>query len=146
MSVATVIYEEFSHRPTNTVARMYCGGLTVQVPEEPPCAGSSPRFSALPYLYRIGELFSGSSATISVCFLQGSEKRRGALSEPGSAESSSADSWESSYVPRTELGRKLLRIRINAIAGGLELLTEDEVLEGIKRRRGEGRNDDTHLR
>jgi len=141
MSVITIICEELSHRPTNTVARIYCGGLSTQLPDEPARECSIPFLPGLAHQYGMDELSSGSSTTIAFCFLQGSRENRSGLS--GLA---SADSWESSYVPRTELGRKLLRIRINAIAGGLELLTEDEVLEEIKRRRGEGRNDDTHLR
>lgn len=50
----------------------------------------------------------------------------------------SVSDWESSeFVPRTKLGMKLLKIRKNAIAEGVELLGDDEVLEEIRRRRGE---------
>jgi hypothetical protein len=50
----------------------------------------------------------------------------------------SASDWESSeFVPRTKLGRKLMKIREKAIAEGIELLGDDEVLEEIRRRRGE---------
>jgi len=45
--------------------------------------------------------------------------------------------WEARFTPRTELGEKLLAIRNKAIAKGMKLLTEDEVLEEVKRRRGE---------
>jgi len=41
------------------------------------------------------------------------------------------------FVPRTPLGRKLLSLRIRAIKAGMKLLTEDEVLEEVRRRRGE---------
>ena len=36
---------------------------------------------------------------------------------------------------RTELGRKLFRLRQEAIANGMRLLTADEVLEEVARRR-----------
>ncbi|MFP4033200.1 MAG: hypothetical protein ACLFTV_16710, partial [Desulfococcaceae bacterium] len=50
----------------------------------------------------------------------------------------SVSDWESSeFVPRTKLGMKLLEIRKKAIAEGIELLGDDEVLEEIRRRRGE---------
>ena len=41
------------------------------------------------------------------------------------------------FVPRTELGRKLLALRNQAIQAGMKLLTEDEILEEVRRRRGE---------
>lgn len=41
------------------------------------------------------------------------------------------------FVPATPLGKKLLALRENAIAEGMELLNEDEILEEVKRRRGE---------
>jgi hypothetical protein len=41
------------------------------------------------------------------------------------------------FMPRTDLGKKLLSLRNQAIARGMRLLTEDEVLEEVKRRRGE---------
>jgi len=41
------------------------------------------------------------------------------------------------FVPRTPLGRKLLSLRIRAIKAGMRLLSADEVLEEVKRRRGE---------
>jgi len=41
------------------------------------------------------------------------------------------------FVPRTPLGKELAYLRNHAIASGMRLLTEDEVLEEVKRRRGE---------
>lgn len=41
------------------------------------------------------------------------------------------------YVPRTPLGRKLLEIRKRAIQAGMKLLSVDEILEEVRRRRGE---------
>jgi len=44
--------------------------------------------------------------------------------------------WKSDYVPRTPLGRKLLALRAKAISAGMELLSEEEVLEEVRQRRG----------
>ena len=44
--------------------------------------------------------------------------------------------WESAYVPRTPLGKKLLALRAKAVSAGMEILSEDEVLEEVRRRRG----------
>lgn len=41
------------------------------------------------------------------------------------------------FVPRTPLGRKLLSLRIQAIQAGMKLLSVDEVLEEVRKRRGE---------
>lgn len=41
------------------------------------------------------------------------------------------------FVPCTSLGKKLLSLRIRAIEAGMKLLSADEVLEEVKRRRGE---------
>ena len=41
------------------------------------------------------------------------------------------------FIPRTPLGRKLLSLRIRAIEAGMRLLNADEVLEEVRRRRGE---------
>jgi len=46
------------------------------------------------------------------------------------------------FVPRTAFGRKLLSLRKRAIASGMQLLSEDEVLEEVRRRRGETNNDE----
>jgi hypothetical protein len=42
-----------------------------------------------------------------------------------------------SYVPRTELGKRLLALREEAIANGLPLLTVAEIRNEMARRRGE---------
>ena len=41
------------------------------------------------------------------------------------------------FTPRTELGKRLSVLRTKAVLGGMKLLSEDEVLEEVKRRRGE---------
>lgn len=41
------------------------------------------------------------------------------------------------YIPRTALGERLLALRNKAIAKGMRLLSTDEVLEEVARRRGE---------
>lgn len=40
------------------------------------------------------------------------------------------------FVPKTVLGKKLLSLRNKAIISGMKLLSEDEVLEEVKHRRG----------
>lgn len=49
------------------------------------------------------------------------------------------------FVPRTTLGRKLTSLRRRAIASGMRLLSEDEVLEEVRRRRGELEYDEADL-
>jgi len=49
------------------------------------------------------------------------------------------------FIPRTPLGEKLLSLRKKAIRAGVKLLTEEEVLEEIKRRRGELENNEADL-
>jgi len=44
-------------------------------------------------------------------------------------------------IPRSDLGRKLLELRKRAIDEGMRLLSADEILEEVRRRRGE-QNDD----
>ncbi|KUK98958.1 MAG: Uncharacterized protein XE11_2819 [Methanomicrobiales archaeon 53_19] len=56
-----------------------------------------------------------------------------------------ADSWEEHYTPRTELGKILLALRKRAIGKGLRLLTAEEVLEEVRRRRGERGNEETDI-
>jgi len=41
------------------------------------------------------------------------------------------------YHPRTALGKSLMALRTKAIANGLPLLNADEIIEEIRRRRGE---------
>lgn len=49
------------------------------------------------------------------------------------------------FVPRTPLGKKLLSLRTRAIAAGMRLLSADEVLEEVKRRRGELGDDEADV-
>jgi hypothetical protein len=49
------------------------------------------------------------------------------------------------FVPRTALGRKLLSLRTRAIEAGMRLLSADEVLEEVKRRRGELRGNEADV-
>lgn len=44
------------------------------------------------------------------------------------------------YAPRTALGEKLVSLRKKAVAAGMRLLSEDELLEEVRRRRGELEN------
>ena len=45
--------------------------------------------------------------------------------------------WETGFTPRTELGKRLYALRAKAVSSGMKLLSEEEVLEEVKRRRGE---------
>lgn len=49
------------------------------------------------------------------------------------------------FIPRTNLGRKLLELRKRAIDEGMQLLSEDEVLEEVRRRRGEENTNEAHI-
>ncbi|MGC8660215.1 MAG: hypothetical protein ACP5U1_14210 [Desulfomonilaceae bacterium] len=49
------------------------------------------------------------------------------------------------FIPRTNLGRKLLELRKRAIDEGMRLLSEDEVLEEVRRRRGEENTNEAHI-
>jgi len=49
------------------------------------------------------------------------------------------------FVPRTPLGRKLLSMRIRAIEAGMRLLSADEVMEEVRRRRGELEDDEADV-
>ena len=49
------------------------------------------------------------------------------------------------FVPRTEFGKRLVAMRIKAIAAGMRLLSEDKILEEVNRRRGELEEHDTDL-
>lgn len=46
-------------------------------------------------------------------------------------------SFDRRFVPRTPLGKRLAALRAEAIASGMKLLSQDEVLQEVKRRRGE---------
>jgi len=45
--------------------------------------------------------------------------------------------WETVFTPRTDLGKRLYALRTKAVIAGMKLLSEEEVLEEVKRRRGE---------
>ena len=53
--------------------------------------------------------------------------------------------WEMEFTPKTELGKKLYALRMKAIASGMKLLSQDEVLEEVRRRRGEPAENETNL-
>jgi hypothetical protein len=53
--------------------------------------------------------------------------------------------WETGNSPKTALGKRLLALRSKAISAGMKLLTEEEVLEEVKRRRGELEDDEANL-
>lgn len=53
--------------------------------------------------------------------------------------------WETGFTPQTVLGKKLISLRNKAIAAGVQLLSEEEVLEEVKRRRGELEGDEADL-
>ncbi len=53
--------------------------------------------------------------------------------------------WEIGFIPRTALGKTLVTLRAKAIAAGMRLLNEDEVLEEVKRRRGEFEDNEANL-
>jgi hypothetical protein len=53
--------------------------------------------------------------------------------------------WKTEFTPRTEFGRRLCALRNKAIAAGMKLLSAEEVLEEVKRRRGEINADETNL-
>lgn len=53
--------------------------------------------------------------------------------------------WETVFTPKTELGRRLYALRTKAALAGMKLLSEEEVLEEVKRRRREIENDETDL-
>lgn len=53
--------------------------------------------------------------------------------------------WESDFVPKTALGKRLLELRNKAVAAGMRLLSEDEILEEVRRRRGEIKDDEKNL-
>jgi len=47
--------------------------------------------------------------------------------------------------PRTALGKRLADLRSRAIESGMKLLSKDEILEEIRRRRGETDNNEANL-
>ncbi|MBI5197839.1 MAG: hypothetical protein HZA19_04430 [Nitrospirae bacterium] len=57
----------------------------------------------------------------------------------------SLQSEQTVFIPRTALGGKLLALRNRAIESGIKLFTEDEVLEEVRRRRGEIEDNETDV-
>jgi hypothetical protein len=53
--------------------------------------------------------------------------------------------WVGGFIPRTDLGKRLVALRNKAIAAGMLLLDEDEILEEVRRRRGEIEGDEADL-
>lgn len=53
--------------------------------------------------------------------------------------------WKTVFTPRTDLGKRLYTLRAKAVDAGMKLLSEEEVLEEVKRRRGEFEEDEKYL-
>lgn len=53
--------------------------------------------------------------------------------------------WVDGFIPRTDLGKQLVALRSKAIAAGMLLLDEDEILEEVRRRRGEIKGNEADL-
>ena len=53
--------------------------------------------------------------------------------------------WKTVFIPRTDLGRRLYALRNKAIVSGMKLLSEEEILEEIKYRRGEIEEKESNL-
>lgn len=77
----------------------------------------------------------------------------GAVGSPVGPEASTSQTtqvlWEGEaqrWVPRTDFGRRLLALRQEAIRSGVRVLTRDEVLEEVRRRRGELDDEEADLR
>jgi len=49
----------------------------------------------------------------------------------------SSSRWDAVIMPRTDLGKRLHDLRAKAVAAGMKLLSEEEVLKEVKYRRGE---------
>lgn len=57
----------------------------------------------------------------------------------------SLSEWELVFTPRTDLGKRLYALRTKAVVSGIRLLSEEEVLDEVKRRRGELEEDEKDL-
>ena len=57
----------------------------------------------------------------------------------------SSSQWDAVFKPRTDLGKRLHDLRAKAVAAGMKLLSEEEVLEEVKRRRGEMEDNEKDL-
>lgn len=49
------------------------------------------------------------------------------------------------FIPRTALGARLLSLRNRAVASGMRLLSEDEILDEVRHRRGEFGNGESDV-
>ena len=62
----------------------------------------------------------------------------GNLAKPaGAEERTSPDSQEPEYIPKTPLGRKLVRLRKEIVRAGVPLLDWDDLEREVAERRGE---------
>jgi hypothetical protein len=59
---------------------------------------------------------------------------------------STAPERKAEFIPKTALVKKLVDIRRRAIASGMKLLSSDEILDEIHRRRGEVEDYEANLR
>lgn len=114
---------------TNEILNSGSTGIVFPVPQESWC-GSCER-PEINYPRR--------TAWIAVVYPIGGEKSTSQATEVTPKE------WEKGFVPRTALGMRLATLRTKAIAAGMRLLTEDEVLEEVKRRRGEIKDNEADL-
>lgn len=64
-----------------------------------------------------------------------------ATTETRQSQPQTGDAVVDHYQPRTELGRKLIELRRAYIEGGGKLMTQDEILAEVRRRRGEDDHD-----
>ena len=48
-------------------------------------------------------------------------------------------------TPRTELGKRLHALRNKAVSAGMKLLSEEEILDEVRRRQGEMEGDEKDL-
>lgn len=78
----------------------------------------------------VRKFLSKQSSWINYSFPIGEEKVSGKITEVVLVE-------PRKFVPRTPLGERLFFLRRRAINSGLRLLSADEVLEEVRRRRGE---------
>jgi hypothetical protein len=115
---------------TNETPSYGSTGIVFPVPEESGY-GSSFDFSEIDYPKQ--------TAWIDLVYPIGREKSTSQATEIVPTE------WETGFIPRTALGKKLESLRTRAISSGMRLLTEDEVLEEVKRRRGEIEDNEANL-
>lgn len=59
------------------------------------------------------------------------------LLKQAKADDSPVLSWEASFIPKSDLGKKLWEIRKRAIANGMKLFSDEEIFNEIDKLRGE---------